>query len=145
MNSFQASTKLDGNSSTMFLDLETVVNSVMGLSKHAAFLIPSSMIAKIRKLTSGGGGELFIVRLIDSALQKKAEETAIQKVVYINHKSTKVAFFQEVGIMIMLSTSPHFCQIIGYTEKPLTMILKFYSDGSLYEWSRKNQTMQSLQ
>ncbi|KAI3656600.1 hypothetical protein MP638_003027 [Amoeboaphelidium occidentale] len=131
MNSSQASTRLDGNSSTMFMDLETIVNSVMGISKPAAFLILSSMIAKVH---------LWI-----PLCRKKAGETAIQKVVYINLKSTKAAFFQEVGIMIMLSTSPHFCQIIGYTEKPLTMILKFYSDGSLYEWLRKNQTMQTLE
>jgi serine/threonine protein kinase len=39
----------------------------------------------------------------------------------------------------MLSTFPHFCEIIGYTEKPLSIILKYYPDGSLYEWLRKKQ------
>jgi serine/threonine-protein kinase len=111
----------------------------MGISKHAAYLMPSSMFAKVRKLASGGGGELFIVKVMDASLQKKAGDTVIQKVVFVNNKASEEAFFQEVGIMIMLSSFPHFCQIIGYTENPLSMILKYYPDGSLYQWLRKNQ------
>ncbi|KAI3655286.1 hypothetical protein MP638_004220, partial [Amoeboaphelidium occidentale] len=38
-------------------DLETIINSVMGISKHAAYIINHPAIAKVRKLTSGGGGE----------------------------------------------------------------------------------------
>jgi hypothetical protein len=41
--------------------------------------------------------------------------------------------------MIMLSSFPHFCQIIGYTENPLSLILKFYPQGSLSEWLHKLQ------
>ncbi|KAI3655178.1 hypothetical protein MP638_003375, partial [Amoeboaphelidium occidentale] len=34
---------------------------------------------------------------------------------------------------------PHFCQIIGYTEQPASIILKYYPDGSLYDWLRKGR------
>lgn len=129
----------DFDSVTTTTDLRTIVNSVMGISKHAAYLMPSSMFAKVRKLASGGGGELFIVKVMDTSLQKKVGDTVIQKVVFVNNKASEEAFFQEVGIMIMLSSFPHFCQIIGYTENPLSMILKYYPDGSLYQWLRKNQ------
>jgi serine/threonine protein kinase len=120
-------------------DLETVVNSVMGISKHAAFLIESSLIAQEKRIAKGGGGELFIAKVMSPALKKKAGETVIQKVVFIKKKSNEEAFYQEVGIMIMLSTYPHFCQIIGYTENPLSMILKYYPDGSLSDWLRKGR------
>ncbi|KAI3656610.1 hypothetical protein MP638_005084 [Amoeboaphelidium occidentale] len=36
--------------------------------------------------------------------------------------------------MIMLNTFPHFCKIIGFTENPLSMILKYYPDGSLHSF-----------
>jgi hypothetical protein len=50
--------------------------------------------------------------------------------IFIRNKASEVAFNQEVGIMIRLSTFPHFYQIVGYTENPLSMILKYYADGS---------------
>jgi serine/threonine protein kinase len=115
-------------------DLQTVINSVMGISRHAEFLLPVSIIARVKKLTAGGGGEVFIAKVMDPVLSKKYGDTVIQKVVFMNHKSTEESFFQEVGIMIMLSSFPHFCEIIGYTDKPLSMILKYYPDGSLTDW-----------
>jgi WD40 repeat protein len=127
------------DTNTAVIDLRTVVNSVMGISKHASYLIPSSMIAGIRKLASGGGGELLIAKIMDSSLQKKFGDTVIQKIVFVRNKSSEEAFFQEVGIMIMLSHFPHFCQIIGYTERPLSLILKFYPDGSLFEWLKTSE------
>ncbi|KAI3655518.1 hypothetical protein MP638_004420 [Amoeboaphelidium occidentale] len=39
----------------------------------------------------------------------------------------------------MLSPYPHFCKIIGYTENPKSIVLKYYPDGSLYEFLRKNK------
>jgi serine/threonine protein kinase len=51
---------------------------------------------------------------------------------------TEEAFYLEVGIMIMLSSFPHFCKIIGYTENPKSLILTFYSSGSLKEWIQNN-------
>ncbi|KAI3656060.1 hypothetical protein MP638_001247 [Amoeboaphelidium occidentale] len=121
------------------MDLETVVNSVIGISKHAALLLESSAIGRIRKLTAGGGGELFLVKIMDSSLKNKLGEIAVQKAVFVKSKFTQEAFYQEVGIMIMLNSFPHFCTIHGYTENPLSMILKYYPDGSLYDWIRKNK------
>jgi len=55
-----------------------------------------------------------------------------------NSKSEE-AFFQEVGIMIMLSTFPNFCRLIGYTANPATIILQYYPDGSLNDWIQGNK------
>jgi serine/threonine protein kinase len=125
-------------------NLQTVINSVMGISKHAEFLIESSSIAKYKKIASGGGGELFLARIMNSTLAEKVGDTVIQKIVFIQNQTTEDAFYQEVGIMIMLSSFPHFCKIIGYTEKPLSLVLKYYPDGSLFDWLRKNASDKTI-
>lgn len=119
-------------------DLNTVINSIMGISKHAAYLIESSSVAKIKKIAAGGGGELSLVKVMDPTLRKKAGDTLVQKVVFAKSKVQEEAFYQEVGIMIMLNPFPNFCQIIGYTENPLSIILTYYSDGSMHDWIRRN-------
>lgn len=120
-------------------DLNTVINSVMGLSKHANYLIENSSVARIKKIAFGGGGEIFIAKMTSSTAKSKVGETVIQKEVFIKNKTSEEAFHQEVGVMIMLNNFPHFCSIFGYTEQPSSIILKYYPDGSLFHWLRKNQ------
>ncbi|KAI3660378.1 hypothetical protein MP638_005392 [Amoeboaphelidium occidentale] len=122
----------------MISDLETVINTVIGISKHAAYLIDASFIAKVKKITQGGGGELYIAKIMDASLRAKFGEVVVQKIILTTSKSLEDAFYQEVGIMIMLNTFPHFCSIVGYTEKPLSIILKYYPDGSLHDWIKAN-------
>ncbi|KAI3655344.1 hypothetical protein MP638_002327, partial [Amoeboaphelidium occidentale] len=110
-----------------------------GIAKHAAYLIENSVLAKIKSLAVGGGGELFLAKTMDSNLRKKYGEIVVQKIVFASNKTMEEAFYQEVGIMIMLNSFPHFCTIIGYTERPLSIILKYYPDSSLFQWLRKNQ------
>jgi hypothetical protein len=137
-NSAKPTTDTGTYSSTRITDLKTIVNSVIGISKHAAYLLQQSAIAQERKIASGGGGELYIARVMDPVLRKKTGDTVIQKIVFVKSKLHEEAFYQEVGIMIMLSSFPHFCEIIGYTDSPLSLILKYYPDGSLFDWLRKN-------
>ncbi|KAI3657145.1 hypothetical protein MP638_002337 [Amoeboaphelidium occidentale] len=120
-------------------DLQTVINSIIGISKHAAFLINGSSVAKIRLLASGGGGSIYLAKLMDKTLKAENGDQVIQKLVHISNKSTEEAFYQEVGIMIMLSNFPNFCKIIAYTENPVSIILKYYPDGSLFQWIQKNK------
>lgn len=138
--SHTSSEKAASEMGTTITDLDTVVNSVVGISKHAACLIENSAIAQVKKITSGGGGELFLAKIMDPSLRKKHGDIVIQKIIFIRNKASEVAFYQEVGIMIMLSTFPHFCQIVGYTENPLSMILKYYADGSLSDWLSSNRS-----
>lgn len=130
--------------STAFTNLETVVNSIIGISKHAAFLVDGSSVGQIRKLTSGGGGEIFLVKAMTSFLGCKVGDTLIQKIVFVKSILNQEAFYQEVGIMIMLKPFRHICPIIGYTESPLSMILRYFPDGSLHDWLRKNTTNNRL-
>ncbi|KAI3656002.1 hypothetical protein MP638_005179 [Amoeboaphelidium occidentale] len=121
------------------MDLATVINSVMGISKHAAYLIDNAALATVKQIAAGGGGELYLAKVMDPGFRKKIPEIVVQKIVFIKNKISEEAFYQEVGIMILLSPFPNFCQIIGYTENPLSMILKHYSDGSLHGWLVKSK------
>jgi WD40 repeat protein len=129
-------TSSDTNSSSF--GLTTIVNSSIGISKHAALEIPSSSVASLKKLAAGGGGEVYLATLMDSKLVEKHGSRVVQKIVCIRSKISEEAFFQEVGIMILLSSYPNFCQIIGYTLNPIAMILKYYPTGSLKEWCTNN-------
>ncbi|KAI3656740.1 hypothetical protein MP638_007389, partial [Amoeboaphelidium occidentale] len=60
------------------------------------------------------------------------------KIVFIKNVKSEEAFYQEVGIMIMLSTFPNFCRLIGYTVRPASMILQYYPGGSLQTWITEN-------
>jgi tRNA A-37 threonylcarbamoyl transferase component Bud32 len=129
-------------SSSAITDLQTLVNSVVGISKHAALLMEHSSFARVKKIAAGGGGELFIVKIMDPLLKKKHGETLVQKIVFVRSKISEEAFYQEVGIMVTLLRFKNFCQIIGYTDQPLSLILKYYDLGSLKDWIRENQPSQ---
>jgi tRNA A-37 threonylcarbamoyl transferase component Bud32 len=118
-------------------DLNTFVNTSVGISKHAALEIPSEFVAVVKKIATGGGAGVFLAKLMDSNLAKKHGEDVIQKRVFIKSKLNEEAFYQEVGIMVMLSSFPHFCSIIGYTLDPMAIILKFYPDGSLANFIKR--------
>jgi serine/threonine protein kinase len=126
------------------MDLQTVVNSVMGISKHAEYIIDNSVVAKVKKIATGGGGDLFLCKVMDPRLVKTTGDFVVQKLVFVNNKLKEEAFYQEVGIMIMLSSFPHFCRIIGYTEKPLSIIMGYYLEGSLFDWIRNRSLSRSI-
>jgi serine/threonine protein kinase len=116
-----------------------VINSVIGISKHAAYLVENSAVSRTKKIAAGGGGELFLAKVMDPDLRKKTNEIVVQKIVFVKNKLNEEAFFQEVGIMIMLASFPNFCKIVAYTESPASMILKYYPDGSLHDWIKKSR------
>ncbi|KAI3658810.1 hypothetical protein MP638_002610 [Amoeboaphelidium occidentale] len=125
-------------------DLETVINTVVGISKHAAYLIETSALALTKKIAVGGGGELYLANVMDPALQNKIAKTVIQKTVFIKNEAGREAFYKEAGIMIMLLPFPNFCRILAYTEKPCSIILEYYPDGSLSEWLRSRKCPRTI-
>jgi tRNA A-37 threonylcarbamoyl transferase component Bud32 len=114
--------------------LKTLVPTSMGLSVHAQLEINPAYIAKEILLAKGGGGQLFKAKLMDPTLIALHRSTVVQKLVNLSGKAALESFNQEVAIMTMLSTFPHFCKFIGYTVNPMSMVLKFYPAGSLDGW-----------
>jgi serine/threonine protein kinase len=126
------------DTSVTFSDLKTFVNSSMGISKHASYEIAPSSIVPEKELASGGGGVIYLARLMDPKLLSKHGQTVVQKQVFIKNKLSEEAFYQEIGILVMLSKYPHFCQLIGFTTIPFAIILKYYPQGSLSHWIKQN-------
>lgn len=121
-------------SSFMAENENTVVNTSMGLSKHGQLEIKSSSVAQLNKIAAGGGGEVYLAKLMDPVLKRKFGEDAVQKVTFVRNMAAEEAFHQEVGIMALLSKYPYFSVIIGYTLMPLSIVMKFYPSGSLDKW-----------
>ena len=48
-------------------------------------------------------------------------------------------FFQEVAIANRFSTYPQFVQLLGYDFKNSSIIMKYYRDGSLHDFIRRNR------
>jgi serine/threonine protein kinase len=116
----------------------------MGLSKHAAFIIESSALAQEKKIAAGGGGELFLAKVMDPRLKKNVGPVVVQKILFSKTATIEQSFYQEVGIMIMLSQFPHFCKIVGFTENPLSIVMKNYPDGSLHSWMHQNNLSKKI-
>jgi serine/threonine protein kinase len=119
------------NTNTM---LRTLVPTTMGLSMHAQLEINPVYISRGSLLAKGGGGYLYKAKLIGQGLIALHGENVVQKLVTVSGRSARESFDQEVAIMAMLSTFPHFCKLVGYTLNPLSMILKYYPSGSLDAW-----------
>jgi serine/threonine protein kinase len=107
-------------------------------------LIETSVLASTKKIAVGGGGESCLCSLIETALRNKIGGTVIQKTIFIKSEVAKEAFHEEVGIMIMLSSFPNFCRILGNTEKPCLFVLEYCPDGSLSQWLKSKKFTRAI-
>ncbi|KAI3655723.1 hypothetical protein MP638_006775, partial [Amoeboaphelidium occidentale] len=107
-------------------DLKTFVNVSIGISKHVVLELSLESIATSKKLAAGGGGEVFLAKLMESLLRAKFGEVVVQKIIFTASKCLEDAFYQKIGIVIMLLSFPHFCRILVYTENPMSIIQEYY-------------------
>jgi serine/threonine protein kinase len=49
-----------------------------------------------------------------------------------------LAFNQEISLMEFFADSPYVAKLIGYCQEPVCLIMKYYSCGSLDNWTEKN-------
>lgn len=124
---------------TSWTSLSTQLQTIVPLSVHAEFKQEPANFVPVKKIAEGGGGKVFICQLMNAPLKAKYGEVVVQKLVQINSRISEDAFNQEVAISIMLSTFPFFVDIVGYTIKPYSIILRYYADGSLFEWIKKSE------
>lgn len=122
-----------------FVTERTAFNTFMGLSGRADLLMPIEFVAPVKQIAKGGGGSLHVAKLMNPAYESKYGEQVIQKFVFIKGVQSERAFYQEVAIIGSLMQYPNIVQMIGYTEKPPSIILKYYPSGSLDSWLRENR------
>jgi serine/threonine protein kinase len=124
---------------TSWTGLSTQLQTIVPLSVHAEFKQEPANFVPVKKIAEGGGGKVFLCQLMSTPLKVKYGEVVVQKLVQIKSKISEDAFNQEVAINIMLGTYPFFVDIVGFTINPYSIILRYYEDGSLYEWIKKSQ------
>ncbi|KAI3659938.1 hypothetical protein MP638_004965 [Amoeboaphelidium occidentale] len=107
---------------TSWTGLSTQLQTIVPLSVHAEFKQEPANFVPVKKIAEGGGGKVFLCQLKSTPL-----------------KISEDAFNQEVAINIMFGTYPFFVDIVGFAVNPYSIILRYYEDGSLYEWIKKSQ------
>eukprot|EP00158_Paraphelidium_tribonemae_P007459 Partr_v1_DN28255_c0_g1_i1_m76197 putative protein kinase kinase kinase len=91
-------------------------------------------------LTKGGGGDIYTGTAFKSRLLIYGDTVAIKRVrnVKSEHEAESSAgrerFFQELSITYSLQSCKNIVRILGYSENPASLIMKYYPDGSLYAW-----------
>ncbi|KAI3655396.1 hypothetical protein MP638_002118, partial [Amoeboaphelidium occidentale] len=120
---------------------QTLVQTSVGLSIPASKEVSEMDFILKALLGKGGGGSVYYAKALTKSLQK-CGETAVAKVLQGNYSSlsepAKAMFNQEIGIMEMLQLKGGFAEMLGYSLKPCTIIMKLYKHGSLANWIRNN-------
>ncbi|KAI3656638.1 hypothetical protein MP638_007412 [Amoeboaphelidium occidentale] len=139
-NSGKFSSFLDTKFVTAVQD-QTLVQTSVGLSIPASKEVSETDFILKTLLGKGGGGSVYYAKALTKNL-KKYGETVVAKVLQGNYSSlsepAKAMFNQEIGIMEMLQFKGGFAEMLGYSLKPCTIIMKLYKHGSLANWIRSN-------
>eukprot|EP00158_Paraphelidium_tribonemae_P004042 Partr_v1_DN26531_c2_g2_i2_m3337 putative protein kinase kinase kinase len=100
-----------------------------------------------REIARGGNGSIWTALAMDSKL------TAFGKIVIVKVPTADIAsprlhglFRQEIALMNAFKTHPNIVRLLGYSENPYAVILKYYPKGSVSTWisSEKRQLSQVL-
>lgn len=89
------------------------------------------------QIASGGGGAIHICYAMTEELkQRSSNNKLVCKVVSQDgidamNETARAAFYQELSIMWRFRDHPNFCKIYAYSEKPASMVLKYYEGGDL--------------
>jgi WD40 repeat protein len=132
----------DSTQSSPFAYDPTLLNTILGLSKPAYLLVKDEELIMERQIAKGGGGQVFIGRCLSKqAIGRSGRETIIVKKTANDYeslsKTQKSLFDQEVSLMEYLGAKDHIAKIIGYTNRPCCILMKFYPEGSLENWIEK--------
>ena len=88
---------------------------------------------EVQVIARGGLGEVAIAEPFSTKLKGHGQYIAIKKLYPKTAESKQLidAFFQEISLMFYFRDHPNIAKILGYMDKPHTIIMKFYEMGSL--------------
>eukprot|EP00158_Paraphelidium_tribonemae_P003214 Partr_v1_DN25964_c1_g1_i5_m68562 putative protein kinase kinase kinase len=87
-----------------------------------------------RLLTKGGSASVYLGKTDHIRLRKFGKVVVIKKIEQnprVPEIIAKDAFYQELAMMWYFRDNPRFIKVLGYCDKPLSFVSKFYTDGSL--------------
>ena len=128
----------DTHTSTLTGFNTTAQNSNMGLALPGFLQCKSGLdFREGKEIASGGFGVVLLGELMNPAILSDNREVAIKKIkgetLSSNHL---VAFHQEISLMYFFKDCRYIAKIVGYSEDPYCLLMKYYRLGNLEDWIR---------
>jgi serine/threonine protein kinase len=103
-----------------------------------------------KKLAQGGGGMVYLGDAFDPDLQKMGSQIIVKVVGFQMNASlsslplrNQGQFKQEVSIMFYLREEKHIAKLLGWSDTPACLIMKYYPRGSLDKWIDSKSTVKT--
>lgn len=117
------------SSTTTMLNIQTAM-AIPGYLKYRA----GAEFRWHKKIAKGGGGEVFLGDALIPGLAVYGQ-TIIVKIVALDQslisQRTADAFDQEISVMHYLGRHANIAGLLGWCDKPLAMLMKYYVNGAL--------------
>eukprot|EP00158_Paraphelidium_tribonemae_P009700 Partr_v1_DN28933_c0_g1_i1_m26007 putative Inherit from NOG: VSP with INR len=90
-------------------------------------------------LSEGGFGSVHIAKAGHDGLRTFGDRIVIKKMSRTANQLMVDSFHQELSIMCYLIDSKYIAKLLGYCEQPMIIIMKYYQNGALGDWIRKDK------
>jgi serine/threonine protein kinase len=93
---------------------------------------PNDAYRKGRIIGRGGDGMVYLAETMSRQLMERAGSRNVVVKELQSHSPLSqemLAFRQEISILWLLRESPFTCKIVGYTQNPNTIIMRYYEHG----------------
>jgi serine/threonine protein kinase len=92
----------------------------------------------VKKIAKGGGGTILLARVLSQALsiRSKFPFIVVKELNDLSMRSEtwREEFLQEVALMFAFQGHPNIVSLLGYCHNPPSILMKFYSLGTLQDW-----------
>jgi serine/threonine protein kinase len=118
----------------------TLFPSNIGIAFPAYREVPFNSFVLLKQLAQGGGGQIYIAQAASSETASYGNELIV-KVIASSREEVPHSIMelvnQEISILQLMSNNRHFPKFIGYCEKPVCILMKYYECGSLESYLKK--------
>ncbi len=137
----KSSTSYSSSKSDSSTSMMTVVNNELGLSIPGYLQIDYAKDIRQRKvLAKGGFGIAYLADALNSKLKDFGNIVVVKvlKKEVMTEKDIKL-FQQEVSLMEYFKKERNIAKILGYSENPYAIVMKYYNLGSLSNWFKNKE------
>jgi hypothetical protein len=93
-----------------------------------------------KELTKSGGGIIYLADALTPATSLFGNELIVKESKrQLMNVEDLAQFHSEIAIMYFFKDHPNIVKLIGYTEKPYTILLKYYKNYSLFHFMKKGK------
>eukprot|EP00158_Paraphelidium_tribonemae_P007123 Partr_v1_DN28120_c1_g1_i1_m55098 putative protein kinase kinase kinase len=139
-SSFSQYLKTASTTEATNFSLATLSNTTTGIYLPGGLkLFPSSYRLE-KEIARGGSGVVWVASALQPNLQTYGEKVVV-KVPCGTVKDDRELdlFYQEISLMNAFKNELNIVKLLGYTEDPYSLILKYYPRGSLGKWMRREK------